>query len=208
MELEMQGIAQNIRSSYNTRLVSAKAELSRFKKALAEAHSQLTRADLLGAAGRPASTYPSSDDPYSDRARLLAGTSVLEQGTKRLQDSQRLALETEMQGADILTNLRGQREQIENSRSTLDRADLAIDRASSTLKQMVRRCVVLNLTHRKVIMAPDFSDSHITGCTNSEPSPTPLLPSCCCSLGSLSGKRPLDKSPQILFDTYQLEILY
>jgi vesicle transport through interaction with t-SNAREs protein 1 len=52
-----------------------------------------------------------------------------------------MALETESHGAEILTNLRGQREQIENSRDTLLRADIAIDRASNTLKQMVRRCV-------------------------------------------------------------------
>jgi len=197
MELEMQGIAQNIRPSYSTRLVSAKAELSRFKKALAEARSQLARADLIGAAGRPASTYPSSDDPYSDRARLLVGTSVLEQGTKRLQESQRLAIETEMQGADILNNLRSQREQIENSRSTLDRADLAIDRASSTLKQMVRRYVMLTFIIRKVIIVPDLSDGLVTGCTSSEPSPMPLLLSFYCLLLSLSGKRPLDEFMQI-----------
>ena len=54
-----------------------------------------------------------------DRARLLRGTSLLESGSKRLQDAQRVALETEEQGADILRDLRRQREQIENSRETV-----------------------------------------------------------------------------------------
>ncbi len=50
---------------------------------------------------------------------LLAGTTVLEDGSRRLQESQRIALETEEQGADILRSLVGQREQIENARNTV-----------------------------------------------------------------------------------------
>lgn len=62
-----------------------------------------------------------SDDPYStsDRARLLQGTATLEDGSRRLQDSQRIALESEEMGTDILRTLRGQREQIENSRDVV-----------------------------------------------------------------------------------------
>ncbi|KAJ3511499.1 hypothetical protein NLJ89_g4061 [Agrocybe chaxingu] len=139
MEIEIQGIPQSVRAQYHARLRTCKADLSQYKKLLADSRAQLARADLLSSSNN---AYSSSDDPYSsssDRTRLLAGTNALEQGTKRLQQSQQLALETENQGADILMNLRTQREQIENSRNTLERADLAIDRASSTLKQMVRR---------------------------------------------------------------------
>ena len=118
MEIEIQGIPQSIRSQYEIRLRSAKAELVRYKKLLQEQHAQLARADLLSSSHKMLST---SDDPYgtnNDRARLLAGTSLLEDGTRRLQASQRLALETEGQGAEILMNLRSQREQIENARNT------------------------------------------------------------------------------------------
>jgi len=142
MEIEIQSIPSSIRSQYHTRLRSAKADLQKYKKLLADSRTQLARADLLSSKANPTGGYSSSDDPYatsSDRTRLLAGTEILEQGTKRLQQSQQLALETENQGAEILVNLRSQREQIDNSRDTLQRADLAIDRASSTLKQMVRR---------------------------------------------------------------------
>ena len=143
MELETQGIPPAIRAQYQVRLRNAKDELSKYKKSLTETRSSLARSELLNKpSGSNNDPFASSDDPYapsSDRARLLAGTNLLEQGTKRLQESQRLALETEAQGADILTNLRQQREQIESSRSTLERADLAIDRASNTLKQMIRR---------------------------------------------------------------------
>lgn len=141
MEIEVQGMPQSIKPQHQARIKSAKAELSRHKKLSKDLHAQLTRSDLLGGVGGRPIGPSSADDPYgsSDRTRLLAGTSLLEDGTRRLQDSQRIALETEEQGADILSNLRRQREQIENSRDTLYSADASIDRASGTLKKMVRR---------------------------------------------------------------------
>jgi vesicle transport through interaction with t-SNAREs protein 1 len=102
-----------------------------------ELHATAARSDLLSSSASP------SDDPYSasasDRTRLLSGTATLEDSTRRLEDSHRMALETEDVGADILRNLRGQREQIEHSRDTLGRADTGIDKASGTLKKMIRR---------------------------------------------------------------------
>lgn len=156
MEIEIQGIPQFIKQQYQARLKTAKADLTRFKKLSKDQHSQFSRAELLASPGRVGS--PSSDEPYgatSDRTRLLSGTASLEDGTRRLQESQRIALETEDQGAEILVNLRTQREQIENARDTvrwfvalvvsalmssqLRTADSSIDRASGTLKRMIRR---------------------------------------------------------------------
>ena len=122
MEIEIQGVPQSVRAQHHTRLRSAKADLSKYKKLLAESRSQLARSALLSSSKlNENGAYGSSDDPYgsSDRTRLLAGTMVLEDGTRRLQQSQQIALETESQGADILSNLRIQREQIENSRNTV-----------------------------------------------------------------------------------------
>ncbi|KAL6305751.1 vesicle transport v-snare protein vti1 [Sparassis latifolia] len=139
MEIEVQGIPQSLRPSYQARIKSAKAALQQHKKLSKDLHAQFSRADLLGS--RTGEGAP-SDDPYggaSDRTRLLAGTALLEDGSRRLMESQRIALETEEQGSDILRSLRGQREQIQNSRDTLQRADTSIDRASGTLKKMIRR---------------------------------------------------------------------
>ncbi|CAL1697411.1 unnamed protein product [Somion occarium] len=142
MEIEIQGIPQSLRPSYQSRIRSAKADLQRYKKQSKDLHAQAARSDLLSRPGMGG--LPSSDDPYgpsSDRTRLLAGTALLEDGSRRLMDSQRVALETEEQGADILRSLRGQREQIQNARDTLSRADTSIGRASGTLKRMIRRSV-------------------------------------------------------------------
>lgn len=119
MEIEIQGIPNSLKPQYQSRLKSSKADLTRYKKLSKDVHSQLSRADLLSSNG----LNPTSDEPYGDsgdRTRLLQGTNVLEEGSRRLQDSQRVALETEDLGADILLNLRRQREQIENSRDTVN----------------------------------------------------------------------------------------
>lgn len=125
MEIEIQSIPSSIRSQYNSRLRSAKSELQRYKKLLADSRTRLARSDLLSSKVNnlnPNGDISSFDDPYAasnDRTRFLAGTTILEQGTKRLQQSQQLAIETETHGAEILLNLRTQREQIENSRDTV-----------------------------------------------------------------------------------------
>lgn len=60
------------------------------------------------------------------RQRLLAGTNRLNDASKRLAESHRLALETEEIGAQTLVSLRNQREQIvrANDRVSLMRIDI------------------------------------------------------------------------------------
>jgi vesicle transport through interaction with t-SNAREs protein 1 len=163
MELEIQGMPQSIRPQYAGRVKTSKIELGRWKSTAVsstlayyyttissprpfilqkEVHQAATRDTLLIRGGPGAATsnqYP-SDDPYgtSDRTRLLAGTQSLEDSTRRLENSQRVAQETEDIGTDILRSLRVQREQIEHSREMLGGAEGHVDRSSKTLKGMVR----------------------------------------------------------------------
>jgi len=147
MQIEIQGIPQSLKAQYTTRLKNAQSDLARYKKLSREAHLQASRTDLFSGAGSGggggfwgSKSRVSSDEPYGDdRTRLLAGTEALDNGNRRLQDSERIALETEEQGAGILSTLRRQREQIENSRDQLRTADTSIDRASGTLKKMIRQ---------------------------------------------------------------------
>ena len=110
---------QSIRPPYAARIKSAKSDLTRYKKLAKDLHAQNARTDLLSDISGSPFRDSGEDGVASDRTRLLAGTAVLEDGTRRLQESQRVALETEEQGAEILRNLRGQREQIENARDTV-----------------------------------------------------------------------------------------
>lgn len=140
MEVEIQGMPQSIRQTYMGRVRTCKGELARWRTVAKEVQQASTRDALLGGVSS------STDDPYgtldgatvSDRTRLLTGSQSLQDSTKRLQDSQRIALETEELGGDILRSLRVQREQIEHSRTVLGTAENNVDRASGTLKTMVR----------------------------------------------------------------------
>lgn len=138
LEVEIQGIPHSIKAPYAARLKQDKADLSKYKKLSKGLHSQAARTDLLGGY-KPATS--GSDDPYneqSDRTRLLVGTETINDGSRRITESTSIALETEAHGADILRTLRGQREQIDNSRNMLHTADTHIDRASGTIKGMIR----------------------------------------------------------------------
>jgi vesicle transport through interaction with t-SNAREs 1 len=116
MQIELEGIPKSMKASYQARLKSVQRDLARCKKQHKELNSQVSRTALLGRTGQHVF---SSDESTSDRTRLLAGTEMLSDGTRRLQETHRIALEAEEQGADVLRNLRGQREQIENAQNTV-----------------------------------------------------------------------------------------
>ena len=65
----------------------------------------------------------SSDDTLSasqaQRTKLLSTTDKLTQGQRRLEDSHRIALETEDVGSGILRDLRGQRETLVHTRDNV-----------------------------------------------------------------------------------------
>ncbi|KAK7038725.1 t-SNARE VTI1 [Paramarasmius palmivorus] len=139
IEIEVQGIPVSIRPQYAARLKQAKIDLNRLKRLAKDTHAKASRGDLLG--GRFGASR--SDDPYRDeeqneRTRLLAGNQTLGDGQRRLGDATRIALETEALGADILRDLGTQRETIQHSRDMLNTADTSLDRASGTIKKMIR----------------------------------------------------------------------
>ncbi|KAK0558065.1 t-SNARE VTI1 [Tilletia horrida] len=136
MDLEVQVFPASIKNRYSAQMRAFRADLDKHKSEIRKHFAAINNAayapsdaDLEGGAGTSA----------AQRERLLRGTATLEDGSRRLQESQRIALETEEVGAGILRDLRGQREQIENSRNTLRQADSNIDRSSRTLTQMIRR---------------------------------------------------------------------
>jgi len=78
---------------------------------------------------------PSSEQDIQ-RERLLKSTSRLETSTRRLDNSHRIAAETESIGAGILTDLGRQREQLETTKGELHEAEGYVDKSLKTLKDM------------------------------------------------------------------------
>ena len=144
MEVEVRGFPQSVQNKYKVTLRGYKADLERVSKQVRESAASRGGKGPTGAAGDPFQDggdveAQQEDSTQAQRQRLLQGSATLEDGTRRLQESQRIALETEDLGADILRDLRGQREQIEHSRDTLRTADSSLDRSSKTLTKMIRR---------------------------------------------------------------------
>ncbi|ODV92654.1 hypothetical protein CANCADRAFT_90531 [Tortispora caseinolytica NRRL Y-17796] len=130
--IEIQNIPSQSRSKANSRLREYKSDLEKHKRALQDLELADQRDQLLGG---PTGAAPG----YSQRQQLLSDTERLEQSSDRIRQSQRVANETEQIGSGILMDLRGQRDQIINSRNTLLEADGYVDHSVRTLKGMTRR---------------------------------------------------------------------
>ena len=94
--------------------------LSKLRREINDLIKSSDRHDLLGDSGEATTDSPYNND---ERGGLLQGLDRVEDGNRRLENSHRVALDTEDIGADILRNLRMQREQIENTHNTLGQAD-------------------------------------------------------------------------------------
>lgn len=144
MELEIQSLDRATKPKLQIKLRGYKADLQKRKldvvrflyrcwvyrcdTSLAQKNAlgSLDRTDLLGGGARKdggldleAGGGDGMGQTQAQRARLLAGTDKLSDGQRRLEDSHRVALETEEMGASILGNLHTQRDQIINTRDTV-----------------------------------------------------------------------------------------
>ncbi|SGZ51850.1 CIC11C00000000913 [Sungouiella intermedia] len=136
MNIEVQSLPANQRLTYNVRIRQYKAEVEENKTRLKQLLDEEDRSQLFG------NRYTDDDDDSganSQRKQLLSNNASLERSSDRLRDSQRIALETESIGGNILNDLRAQREQISNARNTLLTADTYVDKSVQTLKLMTRR---------------------------------------------------------------------
>lgn len=82
------------------------------------------------------SAASSIDAQETQRDRLLHSTARLEASSRRLDNSHRIANETETLGADILTELHKQRGQIEDTKTKLAEGEGYVNKSLKTLKDM------------------------------------------------------------------------
>ncbi|KAL4400135.1 t-SNARE VTI1 [Malassezia pachydermatis] len=118
MEIELQAFPQSVKERYAKELHALQSSLHKLQADLRAKQ----KPSGYGASGLPLDEYRDTDleaNEGAQRQRLLQGTDLLERGSERLAASTRLALETEDVGANILQDLRRQREQIEHSRDTV-----------------------------------------------------------------------------------------
>lgn len=138
LALEKSNIPSSSRTKANARYRNAQSDidaLSRRLKGLA--NDQSDRRALFG--DRYTDEPGPVDAQLEQRQQLLSGTERLGRSSERLKESQRVALETESNGAGILADLHQQRAVIENTHRNLQQSESYVDRSVKTLRGMSRR---------------------------------------------------------------------
>ncbi|KAL4970813.1 v-SNARE protein VTI1 [Aspergillus stella-maris] len=133
MRLEKQNIPSSARSKVNSRFRNYQTDVDEAKRKLKSLSDD--RKALFG----DRYTDDPQDEHLEQRQQLLSGTDRLERSSARLQESQRIALETEGVGANILRDLGVQRETIQHTRDNLGQSEGYVDTSIKTLKGMARR---------------------------------------------------------------------
>ncbi|KAI9319053.1 t-SNARE [Dichotomocladium elegans] len=143
MEMEILNIPAPSRTRLQAKLRLYKSEAEKMKRDLRRANASGHMNNASSVRDELFGNYSDSNDldasTMDQRQRLLTGTERLGESSRRLEDSHRIALETEGIGVNILNTLKGQRETMLRARDTLAEADSYIDKASKTLKGMARR---------------------------------------------------------------------
>ncbi|CEG73665.1 hypothetical protein RMATCC62417_09000 [Rhizopus microsporus] len=132
MEMEVLNVPTPSRTRLQAKLRLYKSEVEKLKRDLRRTTAIIPkntdREELLGGLGNNDDLQSDYDASTMDqRQRLLSGTERLAQSSRRLEDSHRLALETEGIGINILSTLKGQRETLIRARDTV--SDDSLDHA-------------------------------------------------------------------------------
>jgi vesicle transport through interaction with t-SNAREs 1 len=135
MRMEKQNIPSATRSKVNIRFRNYSSDVDELKRKLKSLSDD--RKALFG--DRYMDEPNALDQHVEQRQQLLSGTERLERSSARLQDSHRVALETEDIGRGTLADLHQQRETIEHTRMGLHQSEGYVDTSVKTLKGMARR---------------------------------------------------------------------
>ncbi|KAF7592472.1 hypothetical protein BBP40_000253 [Aspergillus hancockii] len=133
MRMEKQNIPSAARSKVNTRFRNYATDIDEAKRKLKSLSDD--RKALFG----DRYTDDPQDEHLEQRQQLLSGTDRLERSSARLQESQRIALETEDIARSTLGDLGRQRETIMHTRNNLQQSEGYVDTSIKTLRGMARR---------------------------------------------------------------------
>lgn len=131
--MEKQNIPSASRSKVNQRFRNYSTDIDEVKRKLKSLSDD--RKALFG----DRYTDEPQDEQLEQRQQLLSGTERLERSSARLQESQRVALETEDVGRNVLGDLFGQRQTIQHTHENLQQSEGYVDTSIKTLRGMARR---------------------------------------------------------------------
>ncbi|KAK7085969.1 Vesicle transport through interaction with t-SNAREs 1A [Halocaridina rubra] len=160
MDLEVRDMEPQKREKYSSRMKSYHVELQRLEGEYTRTKSRITdenlRAELLEGGLAGLSTGE------EQRQSLLDNTVTLERTSGRLTHGQKIALETEEIGAQILNDLSSQRQTIGRARERLRETDSDLDQSSRVLNTMLRRVLQNRFILYAVVVAATVADGDLT----------------------------------------------
>ncbi|KAL2862874.1 v-SNARE protein VTI1 [Aspergillus lucknowensis] len=133
MRLQKQNIPVAARSKINIRFRNYSSDIDEAQRKLRSLSDD--RKALFG----DRYTDDPQDEHLEQRQQLLSGTGRLERSSARLQESQRIALETEDIGRNTLADLQVQRETLQHTHGRLQESEGYVDTSIKTLRSMARR---------------------------------------------------------------------
>jgi len=114
-----------------------RAELASLKRTVKDLENKVQRQRLLGG------KFHEDEEERNPggRQRLMDTSERLQEGTRRIDETRRVALETEEIGIDVMSDLRGQRDVILRTRTHMGDIDSNLEASRRTLTTMGRRVV-------------------------------------------------------------------
>lgn len=143
MEDELRLAPLSYRNGMSTKLRLYRRDLGKLQREMKSSSSQLTTDGSQH--GIYSSQNQKSTHVQSQRALLLQGTESLNNATQSIERSQRIAIETEQIGTDIIEELGEQREQLDRTRDRLVNTGENLSKSRKILRNMARRLVTNKL---------------------------------------------------------------
>uniref|UniRef100_A0A8C1TAD9 Vesicle transport through interaction with t-SNAREs 1B n=1 Tax=Cyprinus carpio TaxID=7962 RepID=A0A8C1TAD9_CYPCA len=153
MEQEMFGIPSSFRTPMSTKIRLYRRDLAKLQR---EIHLSATPGFSShigdGRQGIYATQNDQSTHLQSQRALLIQGTESLNNASKSIERSQRIAVETDQIGTDIIEELGEQRDQLDRTRDRLIHTGENLSRSRKILRAMSRRLVTNKLLLSVIII--------------------------------------------------------
>ncbi|XP_036397629.1 vesicle transport through interaction with t-SNAREs homolog 1B [Megalops cyprinoides] len=154
MDKELLGAPSTFRNAMTTKIRLYRRDLGKLQRDMKSTDLGLGFPGRLGDGRHSvyASQNEQSTQVQSQRALLLQGTESLNNASQSIERSQRIAVETDHIGRDIIEELGEQREQLDRTRDRLVHTGENLSRSRKILRSMSRRLVTNKLLLSVIIL--------------------------------------------------------
>ncbi|XP_051946642.1 vesicle transport through interaction with t-SNAREs homolog 1B-like [Xyrauchen texanus] len=154
MEQELFGAPASFRTPMSTKIRMYRRDLAKLQRDIRSSAGASGFSGYLGDSKQGIYTEQNDQSTHlqSQRALLIQGTDSLNNASKSIERSQRIAAETDQIGTDIIEELGEQREQLDRTRDLLVHTGENLSRSRKILRAMSRRLMTNKLLLAVIII--------------------------------------------------------